>query len=129
MELRGRNNLSQLLHVCGFDVDYVEALVLDVEVPEVDPQIIAANERFAIAVDRYAVDMVGMRVCIRLTRYCGNDGVVVCESWQLEVGGTAEMRIGVPHRPASTSNTASRRQLVRQVVLRHDLQRLLEDLP
>ena len=30
VKFRGRNNLSQLLHVCWLDIDDVEGLVLDV---------------------------------------------------------------------------------------------------
>ena len=33
MKFRGGNDLSQLLHVCGFDVHNIEALVLNIEIP------------------------------------------------------------------------------------------------
>jgi len=50
MELGCRDDLSELFHVRRLDVDYVEALVLDIEVPEVDPQVVTADECFAIAI-------------------------------------------------------------------------------
>jgi hypothetical protein len=50
MELSSRDHLCQLLHICWFDVNNVEALVLDIQVPQVYPQIIAANEGFAVTV-------------------------------------------------------------------------------
>ncbi len=37
MKLRSGDNLSQLFHICRLDVHYIKALILDVEVPEVDP--------------------------------------------------------------------------------------------
>ena len=43
MELSGRDDLGQLFHVSRLDVDDVEALVLNVQVPEVYTQIIAAG--------------------------------------------------------------------------------------
>ena len=36
VELGGGDNLSQLFHVGGLDINNVEALVLDVEVPQVN---------------------------------------------------------------------------------------------
>jgi hypothetical protein len=129
VELCSGNDFGQFLHVGGLDVDNVEALVLDVEVPEVDPQIVTANERFAIAVYRYAVDVVGKCVGVCLPRYCSNDSIVMCESRKLQVGGVAEVRIWVPDRTTSTSNPTSGRQLVREIVFCHHLQRLFKNLP
>ena len=119
MEFRSRDDLCKLFHVGRLDINNVEALVLDVEVPEVDSQIVATNECLSIAVDRYAVDVVGVCVRIRLSWYCSNNCVVVCEPWKLQVGGAAELCVRVPDGTASTSNPTSRCQLMRQVVLRH----------
>jgi hypothetical protein len=83
MELSRCDDLCELLHVGWLDVDNIEALVLDVEIPQIDAQIIAADECLPIAVDRYAVDMVGVCIRIRLSGYCRNDSVVMCEPWEL----------------------------------------------
>lgn len=112
MKFSSCDDLRKLLHVGRLDIDNVEALVLDVEVPKVDSQIIATDERLSIAIDRYAVDVVGMCVRIRLSRYCSNNCVVVCKPWELQVGGAAELCIRVPDGTASTSNPTSRCQLV-----------------
>lgn len=112
MELSGRDHLCKLLHVGGLDVDDVEALVLDVEVPEVDPQVITADESLAIAVNGYAVDVICVSVCVRLPGYGGNDGVVVCQPRKLQIRGGPEMNIRVPNRATSSSNTTSRSQLM-----------------
>lgn len=45
------DDFGQLFHIRGLDVDNVEALILDVEVPEVDPKVITADKCLAIAVD------------------------------------------------------------------------------
>jgi hypothetical protein len=112
MELGSCDDLRKLLHVRWLDVDNVEALILDVEIPEVDPQIIATDECLSIAVNGYAVDMVGVCVRICLSGYCRDDGIVMCEPRELQVGGTAELCIRVPDGTASTSNPTSRCQFV-----------------
>jgi hypothetical protein len=129
VELGSCDDFGQFFHVCRFDIDNVEALILDVEVPEVDPKVVTADERFPIAVYRYAVDMVGVCVGVGLARYGRNDGVVVCESRKLQIGSSAKLRIRVPNRTASTSNPATRCQFVREIVLSHYLKRLFEHLP
>lgn len=90
MELGGSDDLCQLLHVGGLDVHNVEALVLDVEVPEVYAQVITADKRLAVAVDRDAVDVVCMSVGICPTRDGGYNGIVVCEARQLQFTGIPE---------------------------------------
>ena len=51
VELCSCNDLSQFLHVGRLDIDNIKALVLNVEVPEVDSEVIAADECLTIAVD------------------------------------------------------------------------------
>ena len=77
VEFRGSYDFRQLFHVSRFDVHYVETLVLNVQVPKVDPQIVAADKGLAIAVDGDAVDMIGVSVCVRSARHSGNDSVVM----------------------------------------------------
>ena len=54
--------LGELLHVGGLDVDDVEALVGDLHVPEVDPEVVGGEIRLTVRVDGDAVDVVGVRV-------------------------------------------------------------------
>jgi len=82
MEFCGSDNLSELFHVCGLDINDVEALVLYVKIPEIYPEIITADEGLAIAIHRNAIDVVCMRVCVRLSGNGGNNSVVVCQSRQ-----------------------------------------------
>lgn len=80
VEFSSCDNLRQLFHVGRLDIDNVEALVLNVQVPQVYPQIVTANKGFSIAVHRDAVDVVGMGICICSAGYCGHDRIVVGEA-------------------------------------------------
>jgi hypothetical protein len=82
-----RYDLGQLFHVRRLDVNDVEALVLNVEIPQVDPKIIAADKGLTIAVDRDAVDVVGMRIGVSLSGNSGDHGVVVSQPGELKVRG------------------------------------------
>lgn len=77
MELCRGNDLGQFFHICWLDVDYVEALVLDIKIPKVDSKIVATDEGFAVAVYRDAVDVVRMCIRIRPPRNGSDDCVVV----------------------------------------------------
>jgi hypothetical protein len=44
----GGDDLGELLHVGGFDVDDVERCVTDAEIPEIDPEIVGGDEGLAI---------------------------------------------------------------------------------
>ena len=50
MELSSSDDLGQFLHICRLDVYNIETLVLYVEVPEIDAQIVAADECFPVAI-------------------------------------------------------------------------------
>ena len=91
VELCRGNDLGQLLHVGRLDVDNVEALVLDVEVPQVDAQVVAADKRLAVAVDRDAVDVICVSVGVHSPRNGGNDRVVMCHAWEVEVCGRSKV--------------------------------------
>lgn len=97
MKLCRRNDLRQLLHIRRLDIDDIEALVLDVEVPEIYPQIIRGDESLAIAIDGNAVDVVGVCVRIDPSGYGGDDGVMMGHTREFEVGDGAEMGIWVSH--------------------------------
>ena len=51
MELCRCNDFCKFFHIRRFDINNIEALVLYVEVPEIDAKIIAADEGLAIAID------------------------------------------------------------------------------
>lgn len=129
VELGRRDHFGQLLHVRRLDVDNVEALVLDVEVPQVDTQVIAADECLPVTVHRNAVDVVGVGIGIRPARHSGDHRVVVGQPGQLQVTGVAEMCGGRSARGSTSAGNVCRSQVVGEVVLGHDLERLLEHLP
>lgn len=78
------DNFGEFFHVGRFDIDNVETLVLDVKVPEVDSEIIAAYEGLSVTVDGDAVDVVCMGVCICPPRYGCDNGVMVCHPGKLQ---------------------------------------------
>ena len=129
VELCGGDDLGQLLHVRRLDVDNVEALVLDVEVPEVDTQVVTADECLPVTVHRDAVDVVGVCVGIRPPRDGGHHGIVVSQPGELQVTGIAKLCAWDGARGTTSAGYVCRRQVVGKVVLRHDLERLLEHLP
>lgn len=51
VEFGSCDDLGQLLHIGGLYVDDIKALILDVQVPEVDAQVVAADVRLPVAVD------------------------------------------------------------------------------
>ena len=103
MEFGCRDDFGKLFHVRRFDVDYIKALILDVKIPKVDAQVIAADERFSIAVDRYAVDVVGMSVCVISARDGGDDSIVMGQPREFKGRCVAEGYIRI--RPWRTSTT------------------------
>ncbi len=77
-------NFRKLFHICRFDIDDIEALILDVQIPEIDSQVVAADKGLAITVDRYAVDVVGVCIGVGPARYRSNDRVMVCQAWKFQ---------------------------------------------
>lgn len=51
MKFRRRYDFGKLFHISRFDIDDIEALVLDVKIPEVDSEIVATDECLSIAID------------------------------------------------------------------------------
>lgn len=90
VKLGGSDDLGKLFHVRGFDIDNVETLVLDVQVPQVYAKVVTADKGLAIAVDGYAVDVVGMGVGIRLPRDGSDNSIVVGQTRQLKVTDTLD---------------------------------------
>lgn len=62
MELGRRDDLRQFLHVGRLDVDDVEALVGDLQVPQIKPEVVRREVRLLVRVDRYRVDVVGVSI-------------------------------------------------------------------
>lgn len=77
VELSGGDNLSKLFHVRWFDIDNVEALVLNIEVPEVNSEIIGADKGLAIAVDGYTINVVGVGICVGFAGNGSNNGIMM----------------------------------------------------
>jgi len=112
MELGSCYNFCELFHVCWLDINNVEALILNVQVPEIDSKIVTANESLSVTIDGYAINVISVRICVRLARYSGNDSIMVSQSWELEVGSGSEMYIGISHRTACTCDTPTRCELM-----------------
>lgn len=127
MELGGGNDFGQLLHVGRLDVHDVEALVLDVEVPQVNAEIIAADKRLAVTVDGNAIDVVGVCVGVGSTGLGRDDGVMMRQPRELEHGGIFDGNLRRSWWPAA--NYPGRRQVGREVVLGDDFERFVKDLP
>lgn len=130
VEFCGSNDLSQLLHVGRLDINNVEALILNVEIPQVDAQVVTTDVCFAIAVHRNAIDVISVGVGVHTARYGSDDCIVVCHAREAEVGGAAEMFVGSSDGTATNSTTRTgRSEVLRQVVLGHDLEGFFKDLP
>ena len=129
VELCSSDHFGQLLHVGGFYIDNVEALILYVEIPKINPQVITANESLAVAVDRYAIDVVGMSICIISTRNRGNNCVVMGKAWEFQGRGIFESGIGIRSRCTPTTMRTARCGVNSAVVLCYNFQGLLEDFP
>jgi hypothetical protein len=87
VEFSSGNDLCKFLHVYRLDIDNVwpsadcpiyisgrcqltEALITNVEVPQVDSQIIGRDISLLIGIDRYRIDM----VCVSIGIYFSRDG-------------------------------------------------------
>lgn len=84
VELRSRNHFRQLLHVCGFDIDNVETLVLNIKVPQIDSEVITTNKSFPVAVNGDAVYVVCVCICIRPSRHGCHNGIMMRHPGKLQ---------------------------------------------
>ena len=89
------DDFCKFFHICWLDIDDVEALILDIKVPKIDAQVVTTNESLAIAIDRNAVDMICVSVCVRSPRHGSNDSIMVRKSGKFERRGIAELCIRV----------------------------------
>lgn len=81
VKLGSCDDLGELFHIRRFNIDNVETLVLNVEVPEVDSKIVGADKGLTIAVDGYAVDVVGVGIRIGFAGYGCDDSIVMGQAW------------------------------------------------
>lgn len=91
VELGSSDHFGQLLHIGRLDIHNVEALILNVQVPQVDAQIVAADEGLTVTVDGDAVDVVGMCVGVGAAGHGGDDGVVMGEAREFEIASVLEL--------------------------------------
>lgn len=105
VKLRRCNYFCKLLHVCRFDIHNVEALVLNIQVPQVDPQIITAYEGLPVTVDRDAINVISMGVGVGSSRYSSDDRIMMCHSWEFQCRRIFERYTGCPGRPSATNAT------------------------
>ena len=94
---------------------HTKALVTDVQVPQVDPQIVSGDVCLAVRVDGDRVDVVSMRVGVDLARDSRSDGIMRCHAGQSQ-------------RNLRLANGA-RRVAVRVVVFRNHLDLLVKHFP
>lgn len=85
MEFGSSNDFGQFLHVCRFYVNDIEGLILNVEIPEIDPEIVTADKSFTVAVDRDTIDVISMSICVGSSRNRGDDGIMMGHSRELEL--------------------------------------------
>jgi len=128
VELGCCDDLGQFLHISGFDIHDVEALVLNVEVPQVDTEIVTADESLAIAVHRDTIDMVRMGICIRSAWDRSDNGIMMCQARHLKRPSILESSPWCPGK-ATTTHDTSWGQLIRKVVFSYHLERLVKNLP
>lgn len=95
MEFGCCNDLGEFFHVSWFDVNDIEALILDVEIPEIDPQVVTTDEGLSVAVDGDTVDMIGMSILVRSTRHRSDDSVMMCQARKFQSGSIQEVSIRV----------------------------------
>ena len=117
MEFGGRDDFGQFFHVCRLDVHNVETLILDVEIPQVNAQVVTANEGLAITVDRYAVDVISVSISIGSPRDRSHDSIVVGHPGKLQLRGVLEATAR-----SSSSARARRGQFIGEIVLSHHLE-------
>ncbi len=68
VKLGGSNNFRQFLHVGRLDVDYIEALISYVQMPEVDAQVISRKVCLGVRVNRDRIYVIRVRVGVDPTR-------------------------------------------------------------
>ena len=108
MEFRSGDDLCEFLHIRRLDIDYIEALILDVEVPQIYPEVIATDKCLSITVDRNAVDVVCMRVRVRSTRDSCRDGIVMGKPGEFESCSILERDVGIWPGRSSAQSTSGR---------------------
>jgi hypothetical protein len=128
VEFRSSDNFCQFLHIRGFDVDNVEALVLDIQIPQVDPEIVTTDKGLAVAVYGDTVDVIGMGVGVGASGHGGDDGVMVGHAWEFQGGRILEWQAGWSRGTAATDG-AGRSEVMGEIIFSNYLKRLIKHLP
>ena len=84
MEFGRGDHLGELLHISWLDIDDVEALVLYVEVPQIDSQIVTADKGLSVAVDGDTVDVVSVCICVVSAWDRSDNGIMMCKARKFE---------------------------------------------
>mmetsp|Transcript_19826 Transcript_19826/g.61903 ORF Transcript_19826/g.61903 Transcript_19826/m.61903 type:complete len:396 (-) Transcript_19826:545-1732(-) len=84
VEVGRREDLGERLHVCRLDVDYVEAALSVSQVPQVEPQVVAGEERLAVGAERHRVYVVRVRVRKGSLRRRRDDALAGRHQWEAE---------------------------------------------
>lgn len=129
VEFGSGDDFGEFLHISGFNIDNVKALILNVKVPKVDTKVIAAYESLSVTVDGDTVDVVCMGVGICPSGNGGHDGIMMGHPRELQQRRVLERRTRRGSRDAAAADGPGGRELVGQVVLGDDLERLIEDFP
>lgn len=83
VEFGSSDNFCQLFHIRRLNVNNIEALVLNIQIPEVDPEVIAADEGLAITIHGNAVDVICVGIRVGFAGNGGHHGIMMRQSWEL----------------------------------------------
>lgn len=80
----------------SLDVNDLEALVVNIQIPEIDSKIITTDEKLSIAIDGDTVEIIRVSVDITLPGSCCRHNFVVYETRDFELCSCLEMHIRIP---------------------------------
>ena len=81
MELCSSDDLRKLFHIGRLNINDIETLVLNVEMPEVYSKVVTADECLSVTIHGYAVDVVSMGIGVCSAGYRSDDSVMMRETW------------------------------------------------
>jgi hypothetical protein len=85
MEFGGGNDLGKLFHIGRLDVDNVETLILDVQIPQIDAEVVTTDECLTVTVDGDTVDVIGMSIGVCSPGNSSYDSIVMCHSREFQL--------------------------------------------
>ena len=125
MEFGGCDDFGQFLHIRGFDIDDIEALILNVEIPKIDPEVITADEGFSITVNGDAVDVVGVGIGVGSARHRRNHCVMMCHARELQLLRVFELW----WNGCASTTWSGRSDFSSEIILCDDFKRFFKHLP